>query len=185
MNKQSQRKLAAEARRSLTPQQRMAFSEAICRRLLQLPELREAGTVLSYMALPDEADLSAVHEELRRRGVRLLFPISRAGGVLEAWEPRSWRSGPYGIREPDERDSRPASPEEIELVLAPCVAFDESCGRLGHGAGYYDRYLPRTSCPVIAAAFEAQRLDAVICDGYDRRMDAVVTEQRVYRHEKT
>ena len=66
-------------------------------------------------------------------------------------------------------------------MLAPCVAFDGDCRRLGHGAGYYDRYLPRVSAPVIAAAFECQRLARVETDARDRSMDAVVTEKTVYR----
>jgi 5-formyltetrahydrofolate cyclo-ligase len=73
------------------------------------------------------------------------------------------------------------APEEIDLVLVPCVAFDKNRNRLGHGAGYYDRYLPLcTRAKCIAVAFEAQRLPRVVTDAHDRRMDAVVTEKKIY-----
>ena len=181
MTKQEQRALALSARRAMGAEKRKAASEAICARLLTLPQLQTARTVLSYMALPDEADLSALHDGLRERGVRLCFPVSLPHGVMEAWEPRGWVSGPYGIREPDRGTSLPVPPEEIDLVLAPCVAFDEERKRLGHGAGYYDRYLPQCAkAAVIAAAFESQKLPAVVTDAHDRAMDAVVTEAKVY-----
>ena len=178
--KAEQRRLAAAARRALSEEQRREASARICRRLLELPLLREAKTVLSYRALPEEADLSELHEELRKRGVRLCFPVSLAGGVMEAWEPVSWRQGRYGIWEPDRADSRKLEPGEIDLVLAPCVGFDAKRDRLGHGAGYYDRFLPQCRAPAVAVAFEAQKLPRVAADRFDRVMDAVVTEKSVY-----
>ena len=180
--KREQRIAAAEARRDLAAGQRAAASAKICERLMELPELQRAKTVFSYMALGDEADLSAVHEWLRARGVRLAFPVSLPHGVMEAWEPGGWREGAYGICEPDRERSSPVAPEEIDLVLTPCVAFDGENRRLGHGGGYYDRFLPQ--CPqavTVAAAFEAQRLEEVVCDAHDRSMDVVVTERGIFR----
>ena len=182
MTKREQRALALAARRALSPGRRRADSEKLCKRLVQLPELQKARRILSYVALEDEADLSALHERLGP-DVRLCFPVSLPGGLLEAWEPGNWVKGPYGIWEPDRSCSRRVEPEELDLVLAPCVAFDAACRRLGHGAGYYDRYLPRVHAPVIAAAFEVQKLERVVTDSHDRPMDAVVTEKTVYRKE--
>lgn len=178
--KTAQRKRAQAARRALTQAQRQAASEAVCKRLWTMPRLREAKTVLSYRALPEEADLSALHERLRTSGVRLCFPVSFPGGIMEAWEPGGWKQGRYGIWEPDRELSKKVEPEEIDLVLAPCVGFDSHRDRLGHGAGYYDRYLPQTHAAAVAVAFEAQRLPRVAADANDRPMDAVVTEERVY-----
>lgn len=181
MSKAEQRTQALAARRALGKEARVTADAAICERLAGLPELQDACVILSYMAVGDEADLAALHALLRQRGCRLAFPVSGPAGRMEAWEPGGWRRGRYAIPEPDPASSRPVAPEEIELVLAPCVAFDESCMRLGHGAGYYDRYLPQVKAPVIAAAYEAQKLAAVDHDAYDRPMDAVVTERCVYR----
>ena len=183
MSKKEQRALALSARRALSPARRLANSEKIGKRLLALPELRKAGMILSYVALPDEVNLSWLHERLPRE-TRLCFPVSLPGGVMEAWEAGNWVKGPYGIWEPDREVSRKVTPEEIDLVLAPCVAFDGECRRLGHGAGYYDRFLPQCKAPVIAVAFEVQKLPSIETERHDRTMDAVVTEKSVYRKEK-
>jgi len=166
----------------MTPEERVHASGVICEAILSLPELRDAGTVFSYMAMAEEVDLSAVHERLRLRGVRLAFPLSLPQGRMEARLPGGWRVGAYGIREPDPAFSLLVSPEDIDLVLMPCVAFDGENMRLGHGAGYYDRYLPQ--CPravTVTAAFEAQRLEQVAFDAHDRAAEIVVTERGVYR----
>ena len=163
----------------MSEEERRAASEAICRRLLEMPAVKNARTILSYEALPEEADLKKLHEALGD-SVRLCFPVSLAGGVMQAWEPGGWTQGRYGIREPDREKSRLVEPGEIDLVLAPCVGFDRKRDRLGHGAGYYDRYLPQCRARVIAVAFECQKLKRVAADRHDRTVDAVVTEERVY-----
>ena len=178
--KTRQRALVTARRAALTPEEREQASAAICRRLLEMPRVQQAKTVLSYRALPEEVDLSLLNDALRQRGVRLCFPVSLAGGVLQAWEPGSWKQGRYGIWEPDRGDSVQVAPEELDLVLAPCVGFDKKRDRLGHGAGYYDRFLPQTRAAAVAVAFEAQKLPRVAADRFDRAMDAIVTEERVY-----
>lgn len=174
--KAEQKKRALAARRALSAEERAARSAAICERLLTLPELREAGTILSYRAMPDEADPAALERAL---GARFVYPRCLGGGRMEARLPNGpWKPGPFGIEEPDPACSELVRPEEIDAVLVPCVAFDASGGRLGHGAGYYDRYL--SLCPQaarICLAFEAQRLERVVTEKHDQPMDRIVTEK--------
>ena len=99
---------------------------------------------------------------------------------MEAYIPGAWKTGAFGIPEPDPGKSKQVPPEEIDLVLCPCAGFDESGNRVGMGAGYYDRYLPRCkNAAVCAVAFEAQRLEQVYTDEHDRKMDGVITEESI------
>lgn len=178
--KEKQRRDALQRRRALSPAQRAAASAAICRRLTELPEVRRAQVILSYAPLPDEADLTAWHGWLARQGKVLAFPAVEGSGVMHAIRSSGqWRTGAFGIREPVGEVLPPAS---LDLILAPCVAFDAGCHRLGHGGGYYDRFL--AACPQavsIAAAFDIQRLDKVYAERYDYPVNMVVTESGVYK----
>ena len=65
----------------------------------------------------------------------------------------------------------------------PGVAFDPDGGRLGYGAGYYDRLLAAWASalpPLVAAAFELQVVPAVPVLAGDHRVDLVVTESQTY-----
>jgi 5-formyltetrahydrofolate cyclo-ligase len=70
----------------------------------------------------------------------------------------------------------------VDFAFVPGVAFDRRGGRLGHGAGFYDKLLgssdrrPR----LIAGAFEVQVVDELPLERHDVLMDLVVTESRFY-----
>ena len=177
-DKTKQRRAALAARRAMTAAARAFAGAKICFRLLALPQLREAKTILSYRALDDEVDLAAVEGKLK---ARIAYPRCLGRGVMEARIPLGpMKPGPYGIWEPDPAASLLLSPEEIDLVLLPCVAFDRFGHRLGHGAGYYDRYLPRCDrAKTVLVAFAAQELPLVATEEYDRNADILVTEREI------
>lgn len=181
--KNRQRNQGLAARRELSIAEREAYSHTICRILEDLEPVLCAGTIFSYMATWDEVDLSEIHKWAASRGKQICFPITYPHGHMEAAvpdTPDAFVKGKFDILSPDPERSRIIPPEEIDVVLVPCVGFDGNGNRLGHGGGYYDRYLPR--CPratKILVAFEAQKLDAVCVGENDVAMDFVVTESRV------
>ena len=50
------------------------------------------------------------------------------------------------------------------------------------GGGYYDRYLPDASMHLpCAVAYEVQKAEVIPADEYDVPVDAVISENRIYR----
>ena len=72
---------------------------------------------------------------------------------------------------------------EPEVMIVPLLAFDARGYRLGYGGGFYDRTLEglraRGKVLAVGFAFSAQEVAEVPIDGFDQRLDAVVTEKGV------
>ena len=172
--KSHQRKTAIAGREGLSPAARAEKSERIVEAVRRLPEYKNARTVMIYSAVGAEVDLA----ELTADDKRFCYPYCRSKTEMDAYVPGAWKTGAFGIREPDPAQSEFVPPEEIDLVLCPCAGFDGAGNRVGMGAGYYDRYLPRCKkAAIFAVAFEAQRLELVYTDEHDRKMDGIITEE--------
>lgn len=183
LQKCEQRKNGCTARRALAQGEREAANAALCARIAALDAFRRAETILLYAAFGGEADLAALAELATVQGKRLAYPLCEQGFAMTAAVPGidGWETGRYGIRTPVREKAELLAPEQLDLVLVPCTAFDAQCRRVGMGKGYYDRYLPRcTHAEKIGVAYEVQRVDCAAAEAYDQRLDAFVTEKGIY-----
>lgn len=184
-DKRCQRAVALAARRAVEAAQRARWDQDIADRVAALAQFDQAALVFSYCAVGSEANPAQIDEAARQCGKQVAYPICLERGRMLAAVPdmpEGLRPGVYGIPAPVPGQCRIVSPEEIDLVLVPCAAFDERCRRLGMGGGYYDRYLPQCSraCSV-ALAYDVQRVSVVVTQTHDVLLDYVVTEAGIYR----
>ena len=85
----------------------------------------------------------------------------------------------FGILEPDPQTCSPADLSRIALVIVPGVVFDRRGGRIGFGAGYYDRFLSRFSGSKIGLIYSKFVSVRVPRGRFDTAVDALVTEKGV------
>ena len=160
--------------------ERQTFSAAICRAIIDHAAYREARVIFCYAAMENEADPAQMIRHALAHGKRVVYPVCKADGVMDAWEPMdkaAWRVGKHGIWEPDAARAVKVLPEEPDLSIVPGLAFDECGGRLGHGAGYYDRYFafaPHTYR--LGICFECQMVQKLPTEQHDVSMNGIVTE---------
>jgi 5-formyltetrahydrofolate cyclo-ligase len=65
----------------------------------------------------------------------------------------------------------------MDLIIVPGVAFDRKGGRLGRGAGYYDRLLRKArSVPKIGLCFREQLVRKVPMKKHDMSVDKIITD---------
>lgn len=159
-------------------EERLNKSLKIERKILQLPQISNAGTILLYHALPDEVNTELLLEQLsNRRGgtARIALPVVTGDIlILKEYIPQMMESGYNKILEPSETNT--IDPAEIELAIIPGVAFDRSGNRMGRGKGFYDKLLPNLKCTTIGLAFDFQMVDKIPCEEFDKKLDMVITE---------
>lgn len=178
----------ARALRAMLPERRRTEQVLrIAERALAMPELCEANAVLAYGANEEEVDPQPIVDALRARGVRIAYPrIISGNGLSIHWvdtEDDQLCERAMGVREPIEERCEQATPEELDVVLVPGIAFGRDGYRIGFGAGYFDRFLPTAPQAFkIGLAFDEQLFDEVPHDlEFDVPVDALVTPSAVVR----
>jgi 5-formyltetrahydrofolate cyclo-ligase len=152
-------------------------------RLFEMPEIREAGTVMLFASFGSEIPTRRIVDRLDAEGRTVLLPFV-ADGELGAAPYRpgdpTTRSA-YGPPEPAAR--LPVDPGLIDVVLLPGLAFDRRGHRLGFGGAHYDRYVARLRGTAlrVGLAFHQQVVDEVPADVRDEPVDVVVTDREVIR----
>lgn len=170
----------------------------IASHILRLPEIagevqrgikarsNEPHIVAGFIPIQTEVDCLFILKALNAIQCRIALPVMKGKNqhlVFKEWDMvTELKDGNYGTREPDS-DFRNVMPD---IILVPCLAFDESGARLGYGGGYYDRTLELYrekdhSFTAIGIAFDGQKSNHVPDAEYDQPLDIIVTEKKVYR----
>lgn len=166
-------------RKSLGEERRSQASLAICERIEKWNIFRESETVLTYMPIQSEVDLTPLLERHTQKRWILprILPKEDHRIVFHRYDARYLIRHPFGMEEP--ASHLPVIlPEEIELTLVPGLAFDRFGWRLGYGGGYYDRFLKGFQGIRAGITFDALLLDEIPHSALDVPMDWVITDQR-------
>ena len=156
----------------------------IYRRIACLPEYERADTVFCFVGMRSEIDTVPILEDAWRRGKRVCVPKCVGKGIMNAYQINGMSElhvGSFGILEPGEHAVL-ILPEEIDLVLAPCLSCSRDGKRLGYGGGYYDRYLERVAAPKAVLCRRRVMREDIPVDDYDMRMDFVICEDYVEKN---
>lgn len=186
------RKVKAELRKRLrgvrktTPIEACeARSRAIAERLEAHEAFAGAKRIALFwpIVLRHEVDLRPLDARLRARGVRVAYPtIDPDSGVMTfrfVDDPAALEEQGYGFMEPG-ADAPLA--DELDVVVVPALAVDPTGHRIGYGAGYYDRTLPRFVPPAksVAVAYDWQVVSEVPATEGDVRCMYVLTDLRSF-----
>ena len=175
------------ARRNALPkEERAEKSAAIMERLFDFANFLEARIVLFYMSYGSEVDTEPMIRKALEVEKTVALPLvdTRKKQIfpfrIEDLD-RDVRPGYRGIREPIPQRCKQIPVEYINLAIIPGIAFDERGGRIGHGVGVYDRFIPKLDITTrkVALAFECQIVAQIPMEPHDRYTDIIITEERI------
>lgn len=186
--KKQLRKEVLERRENVSYEVIKENSDRIFNKLKSMQQYKDAQCVMLYLSFKNEVRTQEIIEDLFSQGKRVFIPVTvhKTKGLIVSElldVGKDLEVGNFGVLEPKPDALRPVSPEIIDLVLVPGVAFDERGYRIGYGAGYYDRFLPKLKqgTPKIAIAHEVQMIDEVPNEDFDIAVDYLLTHERLLK----
>ncbi len=181
LSKKELRKIFLAKRASLTPETRKKYSSRIAKNLQSYPLYRRAKRILLYAHFREEVETDTLITKALQEGKEVYlprtYPKEKKLRLFRILSPKELQPGTYGILEPPEENPE-ISPEKLDLIITPGVAFDHQGGRLGYGGGFYDRLFAKAhEVKRIGLAFSCQVTEKLPLEEHDIRLHALVTEK--------
>ena len=180
------RKDALALRNMLSDEECAQKSKAIMEYLFDFANFLEAKIVLFYINTPREVATDAMIIKSWEYDKVIALPwVNKKKGIIYPFKiddlDKDIRTGYRGIREPIQKRCKPIPVDYIDLAIIPGVAFDERGGRIGHGTGFYDKFIPglNTTTRKVALAFECQIVPQIPMEPHDRYIDIIITDKRI------
>lgn len=152
----------------------------------QLHALFSPRLVAAYWPIRTEIDPIPLMGALCELGAESCLPATpQEGNPLRFYK---WRigepliDGPYNTKEP----AGTGPGVQPDLILAPLLAYDENCWRLGYGGGFYDRTIASLAdsghvAQIIGIAFDDSCVAKVPTGPYDKQLSAILTPSGLRR----
>ncbi|OEH85255.1 5-formyltetrahydrofolate cyclo-ligase [Desulfuribacillus stibiiarsenatis] len=169
-------------RMKVSKQSRVKKSAVILERLKALEEIQQAKRVMVYVNFQDEVETKDFIQYLWDKNIEVIVPLSDPKSrelhpsLLYSFEELA--PGNFGVLEPIKQAIRIVDVDTLDVIIVPGLAFDRHGGRIGYGAGYYDRFFERTpNATIIAVAFDEQIISEVPMENHDKRIPLIITDQ--------
>jgi len=179
------RKHCRAVRKALGDEKRAQASLSICERIEEWQIFQQSQTILTYMPVKFEADLTSLLERHphKRWILPRILPEEDNRMVFHAFDVQRLVLHPFGMVEPAS-DSPVIAPEEIELTLVPGLAFDRLGFRLGYGGGYFDRFLKNFNGVSAGIVFHDLLFEKIPHSVHDIPMHWIITENDLFATSK-
>jgi len=146
------RKQLGKLLKSISENELVYQSNAIFNHVISLKEYQESKNISIYLHMPKgEVRTESLLKHALNSGKNCYVPYITSNTEMEMVKINSWEEflsypkSKWGYPEPSgmTEDSTALREEGLDLIIVPGMAFDMNGNRLGHGKGYYDRYIEK------------------------------------------
>ena len=180
--KNKTRERLLENRKKMSKNDVLEKSELIKKRFFALQEFKEAENIAFYVSYDNEVYTHDMIKESMAKKKNVFVPyVDKKNRDLILSKLKNWgdlQVGAYNVLEPKKECIQEAFVENVDIVVVPGVGFDVKGNRIGHGRGYYDRFLNGSTAERVGLAFEFQIVDRIPVDDHDEPVDKIITERR-------
>lgn len=180
------RKEILDKRKNIDKVEKEKMDRKILDKFYESKYYKEAKNIFIYISYDTEINTIEIINKCLKENKKIYVPRAELKTrVMDAVEIKSLDNlmeSSYGILEPSV-DEPHIDPNELDLIVVPGVAFDRSGGRVGYGAGFYDRYFKKIDednvrrITKLALAYDFQVLDKVPTDENDVPVNYIITEK--------
>lgn len=179
------RKEILEKRNNINSAKKKELDKKILDQFYESKYYKEAAKIFIYISYDSEINTKVIINKALKDKKKIYVPRTefktRHMDAVEITNLDNLAESKYGILEPKIEEPH-IDPNEFDLIVVPGVAFDRNGGRMGYGAGFYDRYFKKINKENIdkivklALAYELQILDKVPMNAQDVPVDYIITE---------
>ncbi|HBB03025.1 MAG: 5-formyltetrahydrofolate cyclo-ligase, 5-formyltetrahydrofolate cyclo-ligase [Candidatus Peregrinibacteria bacterium GW2011_GWF2_38_29] len=184
-NKQTLREKILKLRKSQSTKIKLKKDKKILSKITKNPLYKSSKGILFFMPIHGEPDLTPLIETALKTDKKIFLPrTDKENNSIHIHQIKSLEElkiGAYNIKEPHHACPK-IDPKKTDLAFIPGVVFSKTCGRIGFGKGFYDRFLKQTKCYKIGLAYEFQIVENMSCEVHDVPMDEIITEEKTIKN---
>ena len=136
-----------------------------------------------YYPIGSEVSTIEIIQYLKKKKYTISLPVLEKNSKMSfyEWNVKSpLKINNFGIPEPIKLKKTTPS-----TLVIPIVAFDANLNRIGYGGGFYDRFISKLEKTKkilkIGLALSCQKINKVPINRFDKKMNYILTENKVYK----
>ncbi len=153
----------------------------IINKLIKTEMYQRAKTILLYYPLKNEVNVIELINYSLKKEKKVALPITNKNNIEFFSINKDWENnlilGKYNIWEP--KKSEVINDFNYNsLIIVPALAYGKDNSRIGHGCGYYDKYLQEhTSLTKIGLARHHLLFDRILMQSNDIYLDYIISSK--------
>ena len=189
-DKKALRRKILDERKNINIVKKEDMDNKILDKLYESEYYRKSKKIFIYISYDSEINTKGIINKALEDNKKVYVPRTefknRLMDAVEIMSLDNLVESDFGILEPSIKEPY-IDPNELDLIVVPGVAFDKQGGRMGYGAGFYDRYFKKISednikkVMKVALAYEFQTLEKVPMNDHDIPVDCIITENEFIR----